>query len=50
MRYAIIVNRYPPLQGGVEFHAQNLASSLNKLEHDVWVLTIRKHQIGRAHV
>lgn len=43
MRYAIIVNRYPPLQGGVEFHAQNLASSLNSLGHKVWVLTIGEH-------
>lgn len=43
MRFAVVVNRYPPLQGGVEFHAQNLASNLTRLGHEVWVLTIGEH-------
>lgn len=36
----MIVNRYPPYVGGVEFHVRNLATALAEQGHELWVLTI----------
>ena len=40
MRFAMVLNTYPPRLGGVEMHAFNLADQLTQLGHKVWVLTL----------
>ncbi|ADH91849.1 glycosyltransferase family 4 protein [Arcanobacterium haemolyticum] len=40
MRIALIVNNYPPMVGGIEYHEENLAHSLADLGHDVWVINL----------
>lgn len=40
VKYAFIVNNYPPRTGGVEFHVQSLARELLRLGHQVLVVTL----------
>ncbi|QOR46208.1 glycosyltransferase family 4 protein [Trueperella pecoris] len=40
MRIALIVNNYPPMVGGIEYHEENLAHGIAALGHDVWVINL----------
>lgn len=40
MRIALIVNNYPPMVGGVEYHEENLAHGIAAQGHDVWVINL----------
>ena len=40
MRFAMVLNTYPPRLGGVERHAFNLADQLTQLGRKVWVGTL----------
>lgn len=40
MRFAFVVNNYPPRVGGVELHVRNLARQLRAQGHDVLVITL----------
>lgn len=48
MKFAFIVNSYPPRLGGLEQHIGNLAQGLATLGHDVCVVTISSEP-GRRH-
>ncbi|WP_341942538.1 glycosyltransferase family 4 protein [Microbacterium sp. LWH10-1.2] len=40
MRFAFVVNNYPPRVGGVELHVRNLARRLHEQGHDVLIVTL----------
>lgn len=47
MKFAFVVNNYPPKIGGVELHVQSLASELVRQGHDALVITLAKQPSHR---
>ncbi|QOR48295.1 glycosyltransferase family 4 protein [Trueperella pecoris] len=48
MRIALIVNNYPPMVGGIEYHEENLAHGIAALGHEVWVINLAG-PVGQRH-